>query len=131
MKMVTNNAEVSINGKNTIFSEMLVKKTSDGATVVMIDGLPYIGEDLDINIEVHGDIESIILGSGSIKCNDITGGISTVSGDIFCNDVHGNITNTSGDINCEDVAGNVNTISGDVNCDDINGNVSTISGDIY
>ena len=131
MQMVAKNTQVTVNGQATIFSEMVVKKTSDGGTVVMIDGIPVVGDDVEINIEVNGDVESITLGSGTIRCANVTNGISTVSGDVFCENVQGNVTTTSGDIDCDDVAGNVNTISGDVNCDDINGNVSTISGDIY
>lgn len=131
MQMVSKNTQVTVNGQTTIFSEMVVKKTSDGGTVVMIDGIPVVGDDVEINIEVNGDVESITLGSGTIRCANVTNGISTVSGDVFCDNVQGNVTSTSGEINCDDVAGNVNTISGDVNCDDINGNVSTISGDIY
>lgn len=131
MKIVSNNTQVTVNDQTTIFNEMIVKKTADGGTVVMIDGIPVVGDDIEINIEVNGDVESITLGSGTITCANVTNGISTVSGDVYCENVFGNITSTSGDINCDDVSGNVNTISGDVNCDDINGSVSTISGDIY
>ncbi|SOK58362.1 Phage protein [Yersinia phage fHe-Yen9-04] len=131
MSMVTNNAKVTINNQTMSFSEMIVKKTSDGGTVVMIDGVPAVGDDVIINIEVNGDVQSITLGSGTVKCANVTNGIKTVSGDIFCENVYGNITSTSGDVQCDDVAGNISTVSGDINCDDIGGNASTISGNIY
>ncbi|AQW88621.1 hypothetical protein pEaSNUABM50_00094 [Erwinia phage pEa_SNUABM_50] len=130
MSMVANKTQVTINDQAMSFSEMTIKRTSDGGTVVMIDGVPAIGDDVVINIEVNGDVESIMLGSGTITCANVTNGIKTVSGDVFCENVHGNITSTSGDVQCDDVAGNVSTVSGDVDCDDIGGNASTISGDI-
>jgi hypothetical protein len=131
MQMASKNTQVTVNGQSTVFSEMVVKKTSDGGTFITIDGLPVVGDDVEINIEVNGDVESITLGNGTITCANVTNGINTVSGDVNCENVFGNIGTTSGDITCDDVSGNVNTISGDVDCDDINGNVSTISGDIY
>lgn len=131
MQIVSKNTQVTVNGQTTVFSEMVVKKTSDGGTVLMIDGVPVVGDDVEINIEVNGDVESITLGSGTINCANVTNGINTVSGDVICNDVYGNVSTTSGDINCDDVSGNAVTVSGDIDCDDINGNASTISGDIY
>lgn len=131
MRMVSNNTSVTINNQTTNFSEMVIKRTSDGGTVVMIDGIPAVGDDVNINIEVHGDVESISLGSGTITCNNVKNGIQTVSGDVVCDNVMGNVTTTSGDVDCDDIAGNVSTVSGDVDCNDIGGNASTISGDIY
>lgn len=130
MSMVSNNTTVTINNHDTVFSEMIIKKTSDGGTVVMVDGIPVIGDDVSINIEVNGDVDTIVLGSGTIKCNSVNNGIKTVSGDVMCDNVHGNVSTTSGDVKCEDVAGNVSTVSGDVNGNNIGGNVSTISGSI-
>ena len=131
MQMATKGVNVTINNQDLgSFTEMVVKRTSDGGTVVMIDSIPAFS-DVEINIEVHGDVESLSLGSGTITCANVNNGIKTVSGDVICENVFGNITSTSGDIKCSDVAGNVSTVSGDVNCDDIGGNASTISGDIF
>lgn len=130
MSMVANNTKVTINDQTMSFSEMVIKKTSDGGTVVMVDGLPVVGDDIEINIEVNGDVESIVLGSGTVTCINVNNGVKTVSGDVMCEDVHGNISTTSGDVKCKDVAGNVSTVSGDVNGNTISGNVSTISGNI-
>lgn len=130
MSMVATNTKVTINNQTMSFNEMVIKKTTDGGTVVMIDGVPAIADDVEINIEVNGDVESIVLGSGSIRCMNVTNGIKTVSGDVYCENVHGNITTTSGDVKNNDVAGSVSTVSGDVQVKNVGGNVSTISGDI-
>lgn len=130
MSMVAKNTSVTINNQTMSFSEMVIKKTSDGGTVVMIDGVPAIGDDVEINIEVNGDVESITLGSGSIRCMNVTSGVKTVSGDVYTENVYGNITTTSGDVKSNDVAGNISTVSGDVQAKNVGGNVSTISGDI-
>lgn len=130
MSMVAKNTSVTINNQTMSFSEMVIKKTSDGGTVVMIDGVPAIGDDTEINIEVNGDVESITLGSGNIRCMNVTNGVKTVSGDVYTENIYGNITTTSGDVKCNDVAGNISTVSGDVQLKNVGGNVSTISGDI-
>lgn len=130
MKMVANNTKVTINNQTMSFSEMVIKQTSAGGTVVMIDGVPAVGDDVEINIEVNGDVESITLGSGSIRCINVTNGVKTVSGDVYTENVYGNVTTTSGDVKCNDVAGNISTVSGDVQLKNVGGNVSTISGDI-
>lgn len=130
MSMVAKNTSVTINNQTMSFSEMVIKQTSDGGTVVMIDGVPAIGDDVEINIEVNGDVESITLGSGSIRCINVTNGVKTVSGDVYTENVYGNVTTTSGDVKCNDVAGNISTVSGDVQLKNVGGNVSTISGDI-
>lgn len=130
LSMVAKNTKVTINDETMTFNEMVIKQTSDGGTVVMIDGLPVIGDDVEINIEVNGDVESITLGSGSIRCINVTNGIKTQSGDVYTENVHGNITTASGDVKCNDVAGNISTVSGDVQSKNIGGNVSTISGNI-
>ena len=130
LSMVAKNTSVTINNQTMSFNEMVIKQTTDGGTVVMIDGVPAIGDDININIEVHGDVDSIMLGSGTISCNNVKNGIKTVSGDVMCDNVYGHVSTASGDVKCEDVAGNVSTVSGDVNGNNIGGNVSTISGSI-
>jgi len=131
MQMVTKqNTQIIVNGKNITGQDLVIKKSSSGGTVVMVDGVPAFGDDVNINIEINGDVESIELGAGTITCANVTNGIKTISGDVACENVHGNISTTSGDVKCDDVAGNVTTVSGDVQSKIIGGNCSTISGDI-
>jgi hypothetical protein len=131
MQMVTREStQIIINGQNITGQDLVIKKTSDGGTVVMVDGVPAFADDVQINIEINGDVDSIELGAGKITCANVHNGIKTISGDVACEDVHGNITTTSGDVDSNDVAGNVTTVSGDVDAGVIAGNCSTISGDI-
>lgn len=133
MQMATKQTtQVVIDGQSMTFDkDLVIKQTSDGGTVVMIDGIPAYANDVMIDITVNGDVESISLGSGHITCANVHNGIKTVSGDVTADNVYGSVTSTSGDIDCDDVAGNCSTVSGDINCDDIGGNASTVSGDIY
>lgn len=131
MQMVTREStQIIINGQNITGQDLVIKKTSDGGTVVMVDGVPAFANDVQINIEINGDVDSIELGAGTITCANVHNGIKTISGDVACENVHGNITTTSGDVDSNDVAGNVTTVSGDVDAGVIAGNCSTISGDI-
>lgn len=125
------NTNIEINDKSFNFKDLTIKQTSDGGTVVMIDGIPSYANDVEIQIKINGDVENITLGSGNIECTKVNGNVSSISGDINCSDIDGNVETTSGDISCLNVGGNVSSISGDIECSDISGNASTISGDIY
>lgn len=131
MKMVASNVDVTIGGNTSIVGrDVVIKQSSGGGTVVMVDGVPFHANDVHISIVVHGDVESIWLGSGDIHCENVTGSITTVSGDVNCEDVGGSVNTTSGDVDSGDVNGNINTVSGDVECFEVQGNVKTVSGDI-
>lgn len=131
MQMVTRQStQIIVNGQNITGQDLVIKKTSDGGTVVMVDGIPAFANDVNINIEINGDVESIELGAGTITCANVTNGIKTISGDVRSENIYGNVSTTSGDVDCNDVAGNVTTVSGDVDAGVIAGNCSTISGDI-
>lgn len=83
---------------------------------VIVDGKDVTGDDAkNINIEIHGDIESL----SADVCNTIsvTGSARTVK-------------TQSGDIRCGDVAGSAQTMSGDITCGSVGGDASTMSGDI-
>jgi hypothetical protein len=133
LKMTTDKpTNITIDGESmTVVNNLVIKQSSTGGTVVMVDGIPACTSDVMIDITINGDVNSIVLGSGSISCANVHNGVQTVSGDVGAENVYGSVTTTSGDINCDDIAGNASTVSGDINCDDIGGNASTISGDIY
>lgn len=82
-------------------------------------------------IEIAGNVDSLSLTSGSIKCNNVTCGIDTTSGDINCADIFGDIRTTSGNVECAgNVDGSIETLSGDVDCGNVSGKISTMSGNI-
>jgi hypothetical protein len=82
---------------------------------VTIDGKDQYGDLVgDINIEVHGDVESIENSSGQVTAVKV-GSISTASGDVECGDVSGSVSTMSGDVGCGFVSGSVSTMSGDIN----------------
>tara|TARA_X000000950_G_C13724332_1_gene581557 strand:- start:48 stop:389 length:342 start_codon:yes stop_codon:yes gene_type:complete len=81
---------------------------------VIVDGVTQDGELVgNINVTVHGDVESLSNGSGKVTARNV-GNIKTGSGGVECGNVSGNITTGSGDVDCEDVGGNIRTGSGDV-----------------
>ncbi|MGR5367102.1 hypothetical protein [Photobacterium damselae] len=81
---------------------------------VIVDGVPQGGELVgDITVTVHGDVDSMQLGSGVVKANSANS-VVTGSGDVTCGDVSGSINTGSGDVTCGNVSGSVNTVSGDI-----------------
>jgi hypothetical protein len=103
-----------------------------GRTVI-IDGVKQddlvIKQGHVINVEVHGNVESITSGSGDVIAQNV-GNLTTGSGEVKCHTVSGNVRTSSGEIECSDIMGDVETSSGDVSCDAIAGSVTTSSGDV-
>ena len=83
---------------------------------IIIDGNDVTPEELQIQIVIEGNIESIKADTcNTISVTGSVGSISTMSGDV---EIGGN------------VSGSISTMSGDVDCNNIGGNISTMSGDI-
>ena len=83
---------------------------------VIIDGNDVTPEELQVQIVVEGNIQSIKADTcNTISVTGSVGSISTMSGDV---EIDGNIS------------GSISTMSGDVDCNNVGGNISTMSGDI-
>ena len=81
---------------------------------VTVDGIVQDGELVgSINVEIHGDVNSIDNQSGNVTAHNV-GEVNTGSGDVKCGDVSGSIRTGSGDVDCGSVGGNIRTGSGDV-----------------
>ena len=82
---------------------------------VIIDGKDVTPDSKEINIEIQGDIE--LLDVDYCEIIHVKGTVNKInigSGDIRCDDVSGDIQIGSGDVDCENVQGNIRTGSGDV-----------------
>lgn len=102
-------SRVQIDGKTFIGNNVVI----DGNKVI-IDGQVQDGELIgDVNITVHGDVESLSLSSGTVKANK-AGRIQTHSGDVECGDVNGSVSTMSGSVECGNISGSVSTMSGSV-----------------
>jgi hypothetical protein len=109
INMSSNNSVVLIGGK-----KYEGKNIQINGDQVIIDGKTQ--EDSlvgNINVVVHGNIESLEHNSGNITAENIET-LNTISGDVECGNVSGNIKTVSGDVECGNVSGNVKTVSGDI-----------------
>ena len=80
----------------------------------VIDGVEQEGDLVgDVNITVHGDIETLSNSHGTVKANNVRH-LKTMSGDVHCGDVTGNVQTMSGDVTTKSIGGNVKTMSGDI-----------------
>lgn len=110
MKMImSNNSEVSINGKSYKGKDVSI---SNGTLTV--DGVVQ-DKDIshDVDITVTGDIDILDLNSGRVEAHSI-GQVSTMSGGVRCGDISGSVTTMSGDVRSGRIAGNIETMSGDI-----------------
>ena len=101
---------VIINGKQFTGKNISV---ADGK--IYVDG-DAVGDSPDVvfNIEIHGEVETLLVDRGVIIANGRVGVARTVSGDIECNDVSGDVRTVSGAVKCGRVEGGVSTVSGDI-----------------
>lgn len=67
-----------------------------------------------IEVNIHGDVDTIEAGSGDVRVNGNAGVIRTGSGDVECRDVAGTVTTGSGNVRCSAIAGNASTGSGNI-----------------
>lgn len=116
---------ITINGVNYTGSNICIRNNH-----VVVDGKDITPDLKEINIQVQGDIQQLVVDS----CNAITvhgnvGNLNSTSGDVTCQNV-GSLQTTSGDVEAQDVTGNVRTVSGDVRAKTIHGGTSTVSGKI-
>jgi len=99
----------------------VINGTSYRGTNIQITGQRVIVDGIDqnadlgpvIDVQVHGDVESLDLEAGTVKAESV-GTIKTVSGDVQCGNVSGPVSTVSGDVEAGAVSGPVSTVSGDV-----------------
>ena len=109
INMKGSSSRVVIDGK-----EFVGRSISINGNTVEIDGVKQNGTLVgDINIEVHGNAESLSNESGQVNADNV-GTLSTMSGDVICNDVLGSVKTMSGDVRADKISGSVSTMSGDV-----------------
>ena len=109
MKLNIRNGVTVINGQTFKGSCIQV---SNGR--VIVDGVEHgVESGPSIDVEIHGDVQSLELESGTVRAN-YAGSVKTVSGDVTCGEVGGSIKTVSGDVNTGAVAGSVSTVSGDI-----------------
>lgn len=110
MNISMKNGRIEIDGR-----EFTVRNNvSINGKKVIVDGVVQSGELVgEIHVVVHGDVDSINMGSGDVTALNV-GGIRTGSGDVKCADVYGSINTGSGDVICGSVSGSVSTMSGDI-----------------
>lgn len=93
INMSSNNSVVVIGGKKFIGKNIQINGDK-----VIIDGKTQddslVG---NINVVVHGDIESLEHNSGNVTAENIET-LNTISGDVKCGNVSGNVKTVSGDI---------------------------------
>lgn len=100
---------ITINGVSYSGSNVII----DGDKII-VDGKAVSTEpQKNIEVVVHGDVESLKLSSGSVKANTI-GDVSTQSGDVECAEIRGDVKTMSGDVHAQCIGGNVKTMSGDI-----------------
>ncbi len=103
---------VNINGR--IFSGNSISLKNGK---VFIDGKAInTGNDKQINIEVTGNIDSLIVDyCNDVKVNGDVSKVKTMSGNVeVAGNVTGDIKSMSGDVKCGDVGGRIKTMSGNV-----------------
>lgn len=118
-----NNMVVSNNGRKV--------EVRDGR--VYVDGQQVNAEGKEINIEIHGGVESLnvdvcdkIFVESAVQTVSMSSGKLQVAGG-----VKGSVKTQSGDVSVSgDVAGDISTMSGDVKCVNAFGKIKTMSGDI-
>lgn len=102
--------KVVIDGRDFVAGDISI----EGGRVT-IDGVEQADRLVgDVNIEVHGDVETLENASGRVVAQSV-GTIKTLSAYVKCGDVSGSIKTMSGDVTCGKVGGSVSTMSGDIN----------------
>ena len=123
MNINMSNGSVTVNGQTYTGDNIKI----DGESIV-VDGVYQAGVLTGkITVEVHGDVDKLVMGSGNVTAKNINN-CRTSSGDVNCHLI-GNLQTGSGDVEAGDV-GNIQTSSGDVDCGDVSGDIKTTSGDI-
>ena len=109
MDISLKNGHITINGNKFTGNNVSINNNT-----LVIDGVIQDFElGKEVNITVHGDVDTINSNSGTIKANNV-GKIKTKSGNITCQAVSGSVKSMSGNIDCGSVAGNIKTLSGNI-----------------
>lgn len=127
---MSNLATILLNGLKFLGRTLKIERHA-GDTRIYIDGNRIemsVGPKIDI--VVHGDLESLDVGSATVDIKGSAGTVSTGSGDVTCGAVTGDVSTGSGEVECGNVQGGITTSSGDVQAGDVSGNIKTMSGDI-
>lgn len=104
------NARVVVGGKEFSGNNIRI----DGNKVI-VDGVAQDGELVgDINVTVHGDVETLENTNGNVKANNV-GSVKTTNGKVTCDDVSGDVKTTNGDVTARKILGKVTTVNGDIN----------------
>ena len=81
-----------------------------------------------IDIEWKGELATLSVSTGDVKCENVGGDVYAEEGNINCGNVDG-FADAGGNITCGDVGGKVEA-GGDIICKDVKGSVSTDEGNI-
>lgn len=124
-------ATILLNGIEYLGRKLRIEQRGSGDNRVYIDGNRIeISSSPKIDIVVHGDLESLEVGSATVDVKGSAGSIKTGSGDVKCGAVNGPVMTASGNVECGAVQGSITTASGDVDCHNVGGNIKTVSGDV-
>lgn len=104
-------SQIVINGVTYAGNNIVV--ANGRVTVDGVDNTP--GEDKNISIIVHGDINS--LKANSCKSLIVEGSVK-------------NLENMNGNVDCEDVTGSVKAMNGSVHCKNVAGSVEAMNGNV-
>lgn len=117
----------------------LLASIKSSSTIIIINGQTYVGDAVamsddgntitisgvsnqtlnirnmpNIDIVIHGDVDTLEMSQGNVTCNDVHGNAKTGQGDIDCRDVTGNVRSSQGNIKANNVGGDVKTSMGNI-----------------
>ncbi|CAH1598516.1 conserved hypothetical protein [Vibrio jasicida] len=85
---------------------------------IRIDGKKIqLGKSIQIQIEVHGNIETLSTTSGVVIISGNVESLNTTSGNVKTKSVFGGVTSVSGSVNAGTIHGGVKTYSGQIMCE--------------
>lgn len=104
-------SSITINGDDYVGGDVII----DGDKVI-IDGEEITKKypTKKIDIIINGDIQSVNLENGSIKCDSINCNLKTVNGDVEADEIIGDVKTVNGDVECNTISGNVKTSNGKI-----------------
>lgn len=109
MNISMKNGKVTIDGKTFKGSKVQINNNK-----VIVDGVVQEGELVgDINVVVHGDVETLENTNGKVEAINI-GKVTTTNGNVICDKINGDVKTTNGNIHANAISGSVNTVNGDI-----------------
>jgi len=109
---------ISVNGKE--FFGDSVELDDQFVTVHTTDTKPskhnkmFVGNQQELEIIIHGNVNEVTTNSGNVKCHDVLGNVTVDAGNVKCDNVGGNIKVDAGNINAKKIRGNVKTDIGNI-----------------